>query len=453
MVSMWASASRTIADGDMISRALQRFARRALRHRPDRSLQRAFDVWARPWTTLFLVIGMIAYGAIVLLALWPLDWLTFADSPERASFAWLRASNLAICGISLVGVTTRFVRRHVVAWTGCTVVACGLSGAWNASRLPHDPFYWPGIFALIGLGFLLVPLLQRLVWVAVLGVGYNVIWYARNPAQWRDPATPPMLALFFGAMVLAVANGQAIHSFAWQVFHRQRELDRKRSELFDFNQQLESEVTRKTSELRRLAQRVERLHEDERRRLASELHDELGQTLTALRLEVAMLEKEADAKKSAGALHAQLDDLFESVRWLVSSLRPKALEERGLVAGCEWLVERFRARTGVETEAVFEEVAIDEGESLTVFRVLQEALTNVARHADARRVVIGLGEERDSIALSIEDDGVGIPADMGTEGHGLRAMRERALAIDATLVIEPRAPGTRIVLRLPRGAS
>jgi signal transduction histidine kinase len=450
---MWANASRSIADGEMMARALQRFARRALRYRADRSLQDAFDVWARPWTTLFLVIGMIAYGAVVLLALWPLDWVTFADPTQRASFAWLRASNLAICAISLVGVTTRFVRRHVVTWAGCTAVACGLSGAWNASRLPHDPFYWPGVFAMIGLGFLLVPLVHRLVWVAVLGVGYNAVWYARNPAQWRDPGTPSMLALFSAAMILAVANGQAIYAFAWQVFHRQRELDRKRTELSDFNRKLESEVARKTGELRKLAQRVERLHEDERRRLASELHDELGQTLTALRLEVALLEKQSDTKKSAGALHAQLDDLFESVRWLVSSLRPKALEERGLVAGCEWLVERFRARTGVDTEAVFEEVAIDEGESLTVFRVLQEALTNVARHADARRVIISLSDEREAVALSIEDDGVGISPDLETEGHGLRAMRERALAIDATLSVEPRAPGMRILLRLPRGAS
>src|SRR5262249_22519750 len=154
--------------------------------------------------------------------------------------------------------------------------------------------------------------------------------------------------LFVAAMVLGLANGQALYLFAWQVFRRQRELDRRRGELADFNQKLESEVSRQTSELRRLAQRVERLHEDERRRLASELHDELGQTLTALRLGVAMLEKGDDPAKSASALHGQLDDLFESIRWIVSSLRPKALEERGLVAGCEWLVERFQARTGVE---------------------------------------------------------------------------------------------------------
>src|SRR5262249_32288668 len=159
----------------------------------------------------------------------------------------------------------------------------------------------PGIFALIALGFLLVPFGQRLAWSIALGVGYNVVWYTKNPAQWRDPSTPSTLGLFGAAVVLGVANGQALYVFAWQVFRRQRDLARRRGERADFNQKLETEVNRQTAELRRLAQRVERLHEDERRRLASELHDELGQTLTALRLEVAMLEKGDDPAKSASS--------------------------------------------------------------------------------------------------------------------------------------------------------
>lgn len=427
-------------------RALFRLGRRSFRQPDDPGLRDDFARWARPWTAFFLALMALVYGGVILLALWPLDLITMSDVGVRSGFAWLRLANAGVSVLCLVLLGTRWARRHLEALAGGTLLLYTVLGAWNAAALPHDPFYWPGAFAPLGVGVMMVPMARRVAWTLVIGVAHNVAWYGRVPHTLRDAATLPTLALFVTAMVMGVGIGQAVYVFAWRVFRAQREIR-------GFNQRLEADVRDKTSEVRRLAQRVERLHEDEKRRLASELHDELGQSLTALRLEAAMLERGADPKVSAQALHAQLDELFESVRWLVSSLRPKALDERGLVAGCEWLVERFELRTGVETTAHFDDIeAVGESASLTLFRVLQESLTNVARHAEAKRVSVSLRRYGDALLLRVEDDGRGIPPGSPT-GNGLTAMRERALATGATLAIEPGNPGTTITLTVPLAAS
>lgn len=426
-------------------RALYRLARRSLRQPDAPELRHEFARWARPWTVLFLALMAVVYGGIILVALWPLDLVLLSEA-QRGGFALLRLANVFVSAACLYALSTRWARRHLEGLAGATLLAYTALGAWNAAVLPHDPFYWPGVFAPLGVSVMLLPLGRRVVWTIAVGALHNVAWYARDPSALKSPTTLPSLALYLTAVVIAIAFGNGVYDFAWRVFLAQREIRR-------FNQRLEGDVRDKTSEIRRLAQRVERLHEDEKRRLASELHDELGQSLTALRLEAAMLERGADPKTAARALHGQLDELFESVRWLVSSLRPKALEERGLVAGCEWLVERFELRTGVDVAAHFDEIdGAGAAASLTLFRVLQESLTNVARHAEAKRVSVSLRRYGDAVLLRVEDDGRGIPPG-SPAGNGLSAMRERALAIGARLTIEPGNPGTTIALTVPLEAA
>jgi signal transduction histidine kinase len=292
------------------------------------------------------------------------------------------------------------------------------------------------MLAPLATAMLLVPLARRALWAITVGIAHNAAWHAREPAALFDPRTPATLGIYATSLVLALALGHALYLFAWRVL-------RDRRQLASFNARLGDEV-------QRLARRIERLHEDERTRLASELHDELGQTLTALRLEVALLEKQGEAP-AAEALNAHLDELFESVRWLVSSLSPRALEERGLTAACEWLVDRFRMRTRLTIHAHIDEAppALGASERLTIFRVLQEALTNVARHAEAQRVDVALTCQGDRVELCVDDDGAGFDPAKGTEGHGLWAMRERARAIGAELAIAARDRGTRVRLSIP----
>ena len=422
-------------------RALVRYARLSLRIHAAREEQSAFDRWARPWTTLFFAALLLSYGGLVLLVLWPLDLIALDDPAQRAAFAWLRLGNASACALALLGLTTRVARRHVERYAGLTLLVITVLGATLASALPHDPFYWPGMLAPLATAMLLVPLPHRAAWAIAIGLAHNLAWHARAPAAaLLDPRTPATLGIYATAIVLALALGHALYLFAWRVF-------RDRRELAGFNTKLEDEV-------RRLARRVERLHEDERTRLASDLHDELGQSLTALRLEVALLPKRGQ-QPAADALNAHLDELFESVRWLVSSLSPRALEERGLTAACEWLVDRFRMRTRLAIHARIDEPppALGPSERLTVFRVLQEALTNVARHAEAQRVDVALACSDERVELSIADDGTGFDPAADTEGHGLWAMRERARAIGAELAIDARARGTRVVLSIPIAAT
>jgi signal transduction histidine kinase len=215
-------------------------------------------------------------------------------------------------------------------------------------------------------------------------------------------------------------------------------------------------VRARTEDLAVLARRIERVHEDERRRLAHELHDELGQSLTALRLELAALDDRALGEDAREALDARLDELLESVHWTVSSLRPKPLEEHGLGEGCRWLVDRFRVKSRIEVSLTLELGSEPPPDvALTLFRVLQESLTNVAKHAEARAVHITLRGDRERLVLEVRDDGVGFDPGATSSGHGLSGMRERALAVGGALALRPSKSGTEVVLTVPhqhRGA-
>jgi PAS domain S-box-containing protein len=211
--------------------------------------------------------------------------------------------------------------------------------------------------------------------------------------------------------------------------------------------------------VRELAARREQEREEERARLAREVHDELGQQLSAVRLAVHRLEVlagtvGADIGGAVADLKEQIDRTSAGMRSIIQNLRPAVLDF-GLPAAVEWLVEDFRTRHGV---ALFLENGLGEsplpGEvANTIFRCLQEALTNVARHAGASRVTVRLFADADDLVLEVEDDGAGFdPAEVrGRRAFGLMGMRERALALGGRLRVDslPEA-GTHLVLRVPK---
>jgi PAS domain S-box-containing protein len=212
--------------------------------------------------------------------------------------------------------------------------------------------------------------------------------------------------------------------------------------------------------LRRLATRQQNVREDERTRIAREIHDSLGQALTALKLQLAAAQDAA--AEEAPALGARLeetalmvDDLVKSVRRIASDLRPPILDQLGLPAAVEWLAQDFARRTAIRCNATILPTsgALSDELATAIFRIVQEALTNVLRHAGATRVDVELGVKSGCVTLEIDDDGGGI-TEAGTVGPGslgILGMRERAAALGGVLEVAPRPNGgTRVAAWFPR---
>ncbi len=219
-----------------------------------------------------------------------------------------------------------------------------------------------------------------------------------------------------------------------------------------------------SEKLRALSARLQRVREEERARIAREIHDELGQALTGLKLDLAWLGDDPPASRRAArrrlmALTRRVDETIQAVRRITTALRPPVLDHLGLVAALEWQSRDFAARTGVRVrfDSTLRDEGLDPDVATSVFRIFQEALTNVARHAAASRVAVRASEEGAGLLVEVKDDGRGItereredPASLGLLG-----MEERALMIGGTLEVRG-APGegTVVTLHVPaRGAA
>lgn len=207
--------------------------------------------------------------------------------------------------------------------------------------------------------------------------------------------------------------------------------------------------------LRDLTAHQDRVKEDERKRIAREIHDELGQTLLALRIDVSMLEARTGKshpklnEKVRGALN-HIDATVKTIRTIINNLRPAVLD-LGLTAAIEWQVNEFRRRSGIACELIMdaEDFAVDDARATTLFRILQESLTNVIRHANAKRVVIELYEDDDNLVMRIADDGIGIyPESRKTSNSfGLVGVEERIHALNGKFLINS-TPGKGTVLTI-----
>lgn len=203
----------------------------------------------------------------------------------------------------------------------------------------------------------------------------------------------------------------------------------------------------------------QRKREDERRRIALEIHDTLGQNLLALRLDVAALHQHTQQRQPrlhdrVGAALHNLDGTISSVRQLIAELRPFQLE-LGLHAALEWKIHQFQRHhriactvTGLEA---LQECAIDDVQLLTLYRVLQEYLDNIVRHAGASAVSLTFGIADQTLRMRIVDNGVGIdPPAAAAVGFGLMGMRERLLAAGGTCSLAPAQPcGTAVDITIP----
>lgn len=225
-------------------------------------------------------------------------------------------------------------------------------------------------------------------------------------------------------------------------------------------QRAERELRDMNRQLRNLSASLQDVREEERARIAAELHDELGQQLTGLKLGLSWLggrvkEGRPPTAAEIDGMRHELDAAITSVRRIATELRPRVLDDRTLDEALAWLASDFAGRGGLEVELDVPAAAgiSDNALATAVYRIVQESLTNVVRHASARHVAISFVHEGDGLLLRVRDDGAGMhPGAPG--GIGLVSMRERAWALKGTLkVTSAPGEGTAIEVRLPAAAA
>ena len=268
---------------------------------------------------------------------------------------------------------------------------------------------------------------------------------------------------------LALDNA-SLYAEAQKLNARLEELvDRRTAQLLAANTRLTNEVAERKeaqrrleesqAQLRRLSAHLQAAREEERMRIAREVHDELGQNLAGLMMSLAWLQR-AWADQD-GAVEDKMRDMaglientVATVRRIVTELRPRILDEFGLAAAIEWQVKEFQQRTGLECElqSNVADLNLAAGRATAVFRLLQEALTNIVRHAEATRVVVSIEQEADQLIFRVEDDGRGISqADLAnSKSFGVLGMRERVAMLQGEISIHGGpAGGTVVEARIP----
>lgn len=234
-------------------------------------------------------------------------------------------------------------------------------------------------------------------------------------------------------------------------------VERPAAEVLELSLAFNDLLDRLEHERRDSARRALDAQEDERRRLARELHDQVGQTLTGVALQLDTLAGLVpdDLRPRVQALEEAARTGVEEVREIARGLRPEALDDFGLRSALVSLGSTFTEQTGVKLASRLERdlPELDRDDELVVYRVAQESLTNVARHAGASRAEVVLEAHDGTVVLSIRDDGRGISEDAARDGVGVRGMRERALLVGGSLDISAILPhGTEVRLALPAPA-
>jgi signal transduction histidine kinase len=224
----------------------------------------------------------------------------------------------------------------------------------------------------------------------------------------------------------------------------------------------EEELRESHDQLRSLSVYLQYVREEERTAISREVHDELGQALTALKLQLVWLatrlpKRPTLLRDKARAMSAQIDEIVHAVQRIATALRPGILDTAGLVAAIEWQAHEFAAQTGIECQVftAIRDTALDQDLNTAFFRIFQETLTNVMRHARASRVEVRLAEQNGDIVLEVKDNGRGIS---DAEIHnfksiGLLGMQERATLLGGKVSWQGRpGQGTVVAVRIPRRA-
>jgi signal transduction histidine kinase len=307
---------------------------------------------------------------------------------------------------------------------------------------------------------------------ALLGEGGRALGADASDTRQGDPLARRLFRMALLMVLVGVPMWYFVHHL-----ERDEELKRLNSglqvrteELAAVNESLVTEVSeRKRTEqsleasrrdLRQLAAQLLRVQEEERQRIARDLHDDINQRLALLTIDVEALERRLsmapiDTLRAVRAIEDRVIELSDDVRHLAHQLHPSILNDLGLSIALQRLVDDFTARTGVQGDFIDQDSLTirDQKVSTCLYRVAQESLMNVSRHAKATQVQIELARSRNGLRLMVEDDGVGFDRDRQggkREGLGLLSMRERVALVGGTLDIESvEGEGTRVCVWVP----
>ncbi|HEX6159881.1 MAG TPA: ATP-binding protein, partial [Thermoanaerobaculia bacterium] len=213
-----------------------------------------------------------------------------------------------------------------------------------------------------------------------------------------------------------------------------------------------AKIAERDASLRQLSRRLLVVQEQERVRIAREVHDELGQALTAMKIDLQQLGKRhRELQEPLGTISRNIDGIVDLVRRIAADLRPSILDDLGVTAALEQQLRRLRESTGITTTlTVSEEPEIDMLSGVTLYRIAQEALANVVRHAEATAVDVSLTMKDGTAVLTIRDNGRGMPQSIPPNSLGLLGIRERAELLGGSVAIDSRpGEGTMITATLP----
>jgi signal transduction histidine kinase len=220
----------------------------------------------------------------------------------------------------------------------------------------------------------------------------------------------------------------------------------------------EEELRKKSEKLRQLAKRVQEIKEAENSKIAREIHDELGQALTAIKIETMSISKkytnDSELDERISMIVDTVDDTIKSIRSIARRLRPRLLDELGLMPAIQWQLREFQSRTGIRYTLVSsdENIKLHPSVSTALFRILQEAITNVARHSKATSLSVVISDSNGNVTMNIRDNGIGFRNGALDNGHslGILGMQERARMLHGNLDFVPVSDGgTEIIVNIP----
>jgi signal transduction histidine kinase len=424
--------------------------------------ERAFAGSVGPTVLRYGVACALLMNALHL-AFWPTDRVLLDPSAGVVeAVGWFRATTFVNHAVFLAAMRAAALRPHAVPlFALCALVSAGLLGAALARMGPLDAPYFHMAY-LVPLATCAVPLTfaRRALATLALGAAVPASYLTARPAELASTFLGASLGCTAFSVCVSLALGHLLYLLTRRAFLQERALQRGAEALAEHRDRLEERVAAQTAQIRELAAHVERATEDERARLSRELHDELGQQLTALRYTLAaargrVADDPARARSRIEESEGILAHLAGVVRHMVTDLRPQVLDERGLGAAVSWLCEQTAARTGVPCDVEVRAdpaVTLDPRVAIAAYRVAQESLTNAAKHAGATRLTVAVSVDAARVRVSVADDGAGFDATRAPRGGmGVFGMRERARIHGGTLaVVSAPGAGTAVTLELPR---
>jgi signal transduction histidine kinase len=412
-------------------------------------------------------LAVLSLRLILGAACWVIVYAVFGDVTVRAWVVHLNFAAYTVVNLALFFVHRRESLTPGLAWLdiAANLLPMGIAAHWSGGIYsPLVPIFALKIcsYGLIYGAYIGMQSLVATVIIAAATAALEHLGLAPTEAIAQVPLLARQrLALAFEVLILGIGVGSGL-----RFFRILQESENRLGTVVLEKQGLYEESLRHQSQLRRLSQKMLQVSEDTMRRLARELHDDLGQALTAVRMDLGLIDRElaADSTLSARVRESreQIGAILQNVRNLSQLLRPAVLDDLGLLPAIQSYLSSFGERTNVlvtlDTPKL--EKRLPAPVEVTLYRAMQEALTNVARHSDAHNVHVRLQTMPDAVVLSVSDDGRGFDAAAfmrappPQHGMGLIGMRERAATYSGHLSIESQpGTGTRVELTLPLGAT